>query len=463
VTTFDTILPKIAEILSANGAEAAGIAPLVVNRDLNGRIRLIVDERHDGDAASRRSLDTIAGRFEEALGPHAFPGGRAVLFEADIETFLRTQTSFPLYGYPQARVIDRLATDDGWSSVSGGGDPSTPARIVFYSIKGGVGRSTALAAAAWRLAEQGHRVMVLDLDLESPGLSSSLLPADRRPPFGMTDWLVEDLVDNGDAILKDMFATSALSRDGEIIVVPAHGADPGEYVAKLGRIWMPKVTADGRREPWADRLRRVIDRLVDRHSPDVLLIDSRAGIDDVASACVAHLGAELVLLFAVDGEQTWTGYRALFRHWRMTGVDRQIRERLQIVAAMVPETDGESVVRSLRDHAFEAFVGEGLYDAVAPGEIVDGEEVFSYDLTDTGAPHSPLPIRWHRGVQAIYSLHDGLHRFDAQQIQAIFGGLLSEIDQMMPVVWASGPGDESIRRASTGTGPGPGERGERQG
>ena len=32
-----------------------------------------------------------------------------------------------------------------------------------------------------------------------------------------------------------MTATSLLSHDGEIYVVPAHGMDPGEYVSKLGR------------------------------------------------------------------------------------------------------------------------------------------------------------------------------------------------------------------------------------
>ena len=94
-------------------------------------------------------------------------------------------------------------------------------------------------------------MLVLDLDLESPGLSSSLLPEDRRPTFGIADWLVEDLVDNGDTVFKDMVATSALSHNGEIFVVPAHGVKAGEYVAKLGRVWMPKVSSDGNRELWS--------------------------------------------------------------------------------------------------------------------------------------------------------------------------------------------------------------------
>lgn len=74
-------------------------------------------------------------------------------------------------------------------------------RHTRVSIKGGgVGRSTAVAVTAWRLAQAGKRVLVLDLDLESPGLSSALLPAERLPMYGITDWLVEDLVNNGELI-----------------------------------------------------------------------------------------------------------------------------------------------------------------------------------------------------------------------------------------------------------------------
>jgi len=52
------------------------------------------------------------------------------------------------------------------------------------------------------LLRTGKRVLVLDLDLESPGLSSSLLPPDRQPMYGITDWLIEDLVDNADIVFR---------------------------------------------------------------------------------------------------------------------------------------------------------------------------------------------------------------------------------------------------------------------
>src|SRR3954462_10713581 len=44
--------------------------------------------------------------------------------------------------------------------------------ITFYSFKGGVGRSMALANVAILLARWGHRVLIVDWDLEAPGIES---------------------------------------------------------------------------------------------------------------------------------------------------------------------------------------------------------------------------------------------------------------------------------------------------
>ena len=48
----------------------------------------------------------------------------------------------------------------------------------FYSYKGGTGRSMALANVAWILAANGKRVLVVDWDVEAPGLHRYFLPFD---------------------------------------------------------------------------------------------------------------------------------------------------------------------------------------------------------------------------------------------------------------------------------------------
>jgi hypothetical protein len=424
MTTFDQILPKLEGLFEKHCSGLARLGRVVVNRDLNGRIRIIVDKAVHTDPEAEDVLKGLTAGLSEVLGPHAWSPERSVLFESEteLEAIFTAPESFALEGLDEVRVIDRLATEGSWARI----EPISPnsPRIVFYSIKGGVGRSTALAASAWSLAEAGQRVMVLDLDLESPGLSSALLPHERRPQYGIADWLVEDLVDNGNAVFEEMVATSTLSHDGEIYVIPAHGQDPGEYVAKLGRVWMPKVDAQGNQEGWSRRLARLIDGLEARWTPDVILIDSRAGIDEMASSCVTDLGAALVLLFAIDGEQTWSGYRILFQYWRRTGGVEEIRERLQLVGAMIPELGAAEYHEGLREQSADLFTNE-LYDAIPPGEVIG--ERFNFDATDPGSPHYPWGIRWNRGFAALRSMHSRLEAVDPTEVKMVFGDLLDNL------------------------------------
>lgn len=423
--TFDDILPTVRTILDERRGTLKSLEWLLINRDLYGRVRLIAPEAVQRQESVREFLEALATELPNRLGPHAYSAEAAILYEADRELACQGAPSIPIEDLGNVWLVDRLATEGNWAQIA----PETqgPPRIVFFSIKGGVGRSTALAATAWWLAQAGKRVLVLDLDLESPGLSSSLLPPDRQPKYGITDWLVEDLVDNADVVFESLIATSGLSHDGEIYVVPAHGADAGEYVAKLGRVWMPKIRPDGTREPWSSRLQRLLQALVERRRPDVVLIDSRAGIDEVASACVTDLGANPVLLFALEGSQTWTGYRILFEHWRRAGVAELVRERLQLVAAVTPDTEARlNYLETLRENGYDLFASS-LYDEIRPGEAVGDR--WHFDAADDTAPHAPWEVRWHQSLAGLRSLHGRLTEIDANAVRTIFGPMIDGIVQ----------------------------------
>jgi CobQ/CobB/MinD/ParA nucleotide binding domain len=442
MTSFDRILPALAQVMAARWDDLEPLLPIFVNRDLNGRVRLFLDATLEPteEGEQWRKLQNLANAVHANLSPHVGEPGQIFDFKDSLLDLIKTSTTYPLSDQlgnilPNVYVVDRLAQEATWETISS--DISTIPRVVFYSIKGGVGRSTALAASAWALAESGQRVLVLDLDLESPGLSTSLLPTSRQPAYGITDWLVEDLVNNGDAILDQMHASlGSQQRGGELIVVPSHGDNPGEYVSKLGRVWMPGFTADGQRQTWSERLLRMIQQLEAKHQPTIVLIDSRAGIDEVASACVTDLGAKLIYLFALDSLQTWQGYRILFEHWRLHGVAPIIRERLQVVGALIPTWgDGAftQATRQLRENAYSLFSGS-LYDEAWPeaDEDADGlssppADLFNFDLPDRTAPHNPCAIGWNQAFAAIESLHDRLQSTDPDQIKLVFGSLLTDL------------------------------------
>lgn len=437
MNTFDQILPITHEILAAHHSKIAQLDWLIVNRDLNGRVRFIVPEPIKKDEARRGEVEAVYQMLADQLGPHCYPPETGILYEANSEFARQGTAQYILSEFDQVWFVDRLATESNWACITPETQGAT--RVVFFSIKGGVGRSTALAASAWSLAQSGKRVLVLDLDLESPGLSSALLPPERQPKYGITDWLVEDLVGHAEVVLGNMVATSNLSHDGEIHVVPAHGIEHGEYIAKLGRVWMPKLKEDGTREKWSARLERLLQSLEARIRPDIILIDSRSGIDEIASACIADMGANLILLFALEGEQTWNGYRMLFEQWLRAGVAQKVRERLQVVGAVVPDFNRVDYLAGLREHSYEVFGGT-LYDNIEPaapdtvgptkpgdpktwrvGTLVEG---WNFDEADEGAPHHPWAVNWHRSFAGLRSLQGRLAVIDAQEVQAVFGSLI---------------------------------------
>jgi cellulose biosynthesis protein BcsQ/tetratricopeptide (TPR) repeat protein len=94
-----------------------------------------------------------------------------------------------------------------------------PATIVtFYSYKGGVGRTMALANVAWILAGQGCRVLVVDWDLESPGLHRFLRPFLNDPELARTPGVVDMVQGYGRGVLD---------------LVEAEGLDEAEFERRL--------------------------------------------------------------------------------------------------------------------------------------------------------------------------------------------------------------------------------------
>jgi hypothetical protein len=350
------------------------------------------------------------------------------MYEPFLDAIIKNVPCFNLgkFSNMKVTVADRLLGETNWGNIVSP-EPGT-CRIVFYSIKGGVGRSTALAVTAWALAEEGKKVLVMDMDIESPGISRSLLSPDKAPMYGIVDWLVEDLIDNGDMIVSNIFSVSELSRNGEILVVPSYGKNPGEYISKLGRVWMPKINGSSR-ELWHGRMNRLIQNLETKHRPDVVLIDSRAGIDEISSACITSFGAESILLFSIDSDQTWDGYGILFDHWLRTGAVEKIRDRLQIVGALIPDhSNSNDYIDGLCEHSWDLFT-EKVYNDI-PAHDPDSD-LFSFDKGDREAPHFPRLVRWNRGFEALSNLYQPLGQPLIQgRIGNVFGDLIDYIKEI---------------------------------
>ena len=340
---------------------------------------------------------------------------------------LGTEISVPL--------LDRQVTGQDWllnaADISHSLAQPTVPRLIFFGLKGGVGRSTALAVLAYELARAGKRVLLIDLDLESPGLSGLLLPSDRVARFGVVDWLVEDAVGQGTEVCEQIVSASPLSENlrHEIRIVSAIGNGDLYYLDKLSRAYAD-VSKQHEVRRFSERVRRLVDILEDREKPDVVLIDSRAGLHDLAALSIGL--ASTAFLFATDAEQCWQGYRSLFVHWQSRPqVARRVRERLKIVSALFPETDQVARGRRFLERSHLLFT-ETLYDEVAPGptELADAD-LFNFDMENSSAPHYPFRIKWNSRFQEFDPLQIPQGLFSEDDIRGAYGEFVDGVLQLV--------------------------------
>jgi cellulose biosynthesis protein BcsQ len=187
--------------------------------------------------------------------------------------------------------------------------------ITFYSFKGGTGRSMALANCAWILASNGNRVLVLDWDLESPGLRRYFHPflvdkslqTSRGVIDLVWDFCAAAMEVNHDGDPDWVAAKAEVERyavslvwefagDGTIDFVPA-GRLNGSYAGRVSSIdWDTLYTRQGGGEFFA----QLRDNM--RRHYDYVLIDSRTGLSDTASICTMALPDTVVNCFTMNGQ-----------------------------------------------------------------------------------------------------------------------------------------------------------------
>jgi cellulose biosynthesis protein BcsQ len=169
--------------------------------------------------------------------------------------------------------------------------------ITFYSYKGGVGRTQAMASIGTLLSRWGYKVLCVDWDLEAPGL-------DRY----FRQWLGET---RKPGVVELILAHSAGSRphwQDHVVQLRPGGADQSldlmtagvqddTYKRRLqGLDWEVLYAKHGLGE-FLERLRNEW-----RSSYDFVLIDSRTGITDIGGICTIQLPDQLVLLFTANNQ-----------------------------------------------------------------------------------------------------------------------------------------------------------------
>ncbi|CUH31341.1 Septum formation inhibitor-activating ATPase [Jannaschia seosinensis] len=424
---FDTSLPQlVASLKAAYHGDLAAAEPIVI-RDFEGRLGVILD-------IPAVDLDGLNSAVAARLGPYARPEdpvrGRN---SAGISRIVEEAHAAPVLEIEgmNIRLLDRRIVGADWMARPVL-EPGSVPRIAFVSIKGGVGRSTALSIAATHLAQAGLRVLTVDLDLEAPGLGATLLKPEELPTYGVVDWLVENGISGIDGTFRaDCIGKSSLL-DG-ISVVPAFGsqtlAHPADALAKIARASLEDMR-EGTPLPLRYQLQEMLNSFEATGDYDVVLIDGRAGLHETTAAPVLGLGAK-VLLFGINEPQTFQGYAFLLAH---------IRER---IPGGTEWEENAWFVQAKADSGDAEIAQERFNDlwSTEEGPLIQPEKLGPDDLdlvwvdSDTPTPLSqdPVPLLRILNDERYRSFNPVENRvqLDKLLVRSTFGALLDWLDEQM--------------------------------
>jgi tetratricopeptide (TPR) repeat protein/CO dehydrogenase nickel-insertion accessory protein CooC1 len=217
--------------------------------------------------------------------------------------------------------------------------------VTFYSYKGGVGRTMALANVAFRLADRNDLdVIAVDWDLEAPGLHRFFGISDEvaATKGGLLEYLLawrEAYEDDADAPpdatgwLIPVTDPEHKPANGSLSLLLAGRLDEGYSDRLRGFDWLPFY----RFNAGASAIETLRRQLAGR--ADMVLVDSRTGVTDAGGICTVQMPDGVVLMTGAN-EQSFAGIERVGRAIVKGDRDRPGRGQPKVWVAVgrVPES-----------------------------------------------------------------------------------------------------------------------------
>ncbi|MEY2914385.1 MAG: hypothetical protein RLZZ184_3694 [Cyanobacteriota bacterium] len=377
---------------------------VTIIRDIYGKIRLFLEPKTDFPPR-QTDIDKLDQYLDQKLGsyygkdiwlPQGDKDGYKALIAEITNPNNRVQSewddeaiSLRLY------VLERHIAKQTWTNQNSGNPPwkiqfvdqgHKPAVVTFFSFKGGVGRTTALVATALTLARNGHRVAIVDLDLEAPGLSTIFFK-DKVENFGVIDYLLEKKIQNSNWSLRnDILRINhplLLGNLGEQIYLFTAGNVDNNYLEKLARLDFQNLVDHQLPETFKGMLKELESAV---KPLDFILLDSRAGFHDIGGLALTDL-SHAAVIFGRQSRQSWAGLTYVIRRLSRPLFEEREKFPVILVHAMALaslERRRNEELREFKEQAYTAFQENYYYE---------GEDVPNPD--DINEPFSPiiLPLK----------------------------------------------------------------------
>jgi MinD-like ATPase involved in chromosome partitioning or flagellar assembly/tetratricopeptide (TPR) repeat protein len=247
--------------------------------------------------------------------------------------------------------------------------------ITFYSFKGGVGRTLALANVATLLARDRNepcRVLVWDFDLAAPGLQDVMECKWKGDRLGFVDYLHSYLRDAKVCDIGDYIYKTAVPG---VDILPA-GFMGREYAQKLDGIQWQEIYEEARGFQFISNTKTQISQL--KPSYDYVLIDSLTGYSDVGGICVNQIADAVVLIFRLNS-QNIDGVSKVYRSIKTSAkngiLTSQSRNVTPVISPAWPFAASETNEWYLK--AKKVFGNRRIFTLSFEGSMMLGEKILS--------------------------------------------------------------------------------------
>jgi len=172
--------------------------------------------------------------------------------------------------------------------------------VTFYSYKGGVGRTFALANIGALLSLWGYKTLCVDWDLEAPGLHlyfKSWLKKSNH--HGLTE-LVQSHVEGEKPDWQKYVSKVNIPHAKASLYLMSAGLQDNTYIQRMQALNWTELYESHTLGNFLEEL-----RVNWKENLDFVLIDSRTGISDIGSICTVQLPDLLVLLLTANDQSLY--------------------------------------------------------------------------------------------------------------------------------------------------------------
>ncbi len=228
--------------------------------------------------------------------------------------------------------------------------------VTFYSYKGGVGRTLSLANTAFQLAKEGKRVVLVDFDLEAPGLHNYPFCRKLKIKRGLVEYITDYVEQKSIPDIKNYLYHPTENKYKNLTLLPA-GACDAAYRRKLVKLDWDILYNEYYGFEFFESLKS--DLVKACNNPDYVFIDSRTGLTDTGNICTLQLPDVAVLFFSLnnqnrEGIERVYGAIKAYRHPEIPA------KKTGVIPVASPVPYGEAALKNKRLSIFAKLFNERI-------------------------------------------------------------------------------------------------------